>query len=122
MRVFSVVGLCMQIEFEPEYHVNFGNPDIDEKPPMSLEEMLQKVKPFIVAYEGIQNQEEWEVISSIGCTVLCLPPKMFVLSIVYILFLLSLELGIYQKIPSLHNSAKKAIYVQIQLQYKMGLG
>jgi hypothetical protein len=56
----------MQIEFEPEYHVNFGNPDIDEKPPMSLEEMLQKVKPFVVAYEGIQNQEEWEVISSIG--------------------------------------------------------
>ncbi|CAD6214944.1 unnamed protein product [Miscanthus lutarioriparius] len=48
------------IEFEPEYHVNFGNPDIDEKPPMSLEEMLQKVKPFIVAFEGIQNQEEWE--------------------------------------------------------------
>lgn len=48
------------IEFEPEYHVNFGNPDIDEKPPMSLEEMLQKVKPFVVAYEGIQNQEEWE--------------------------------------------------------------
>ncbi|RCV22013.1 hypothetical protein SETIT_4G185900v2 [Setaria italica] len=48
------------IEFEPQYHVNFANPDIDEKPQMSLEEMLQKVKPFIVAYEGIQNQEEWE--------------------------------------------------------------
>uniref|UniRef100_A0A0D9WSZ6 Uncharacterized protein n=1 Tax=Leersia perrieri TaxID=77586 RepID=A0A0D9WSZ6_9ORYZ len=48
------------IEFEPEYNVNFGNPDIDEKPPMSLEDMLQKVKPFIIAYEGIQNQEEWE--------------------------------------------------------------
>ncbi|RLN11401.1 translation initiation factor IF-2 [Panicum miliaceum] len=48
------------IEFEPQYHVNFANPDIDEKPPMSLEEILQKVKPFIVAYEGIQNQEEWE--------------------------------------------------------------
>lgn len=48
------------IEFEPEYHVNFGNPDIEEKPPMSLEEMLQKVKPFIIAYEGIKNQEEWE--------------------------------------------------------------
>ncbi|TVU08461.1 hypothetical protein EJB05_41866, partial [Eragrostis curvula] len=48
------------IEFEPEYHVNFDNPDVDEKPPMSLEEMLQKIKPFIVAYEGIQNQEEWE--------------------------------------------------------------
>lgn len=52
----------MQIEFEPEYNVSFGNPDIEEKPPMSLEEVLQKVKPFIVAYEGIQNQEEWEVI------------------------------------------------------------
>uniref|UniRef100_A0A8I7BFH2 Hydroxyproline-rich glycoprotein family protein n=2 Tax=Hordeum vulgare subsp. vulgare TaxID=112509 RepID=A0A8I7BFH2_HORVV len=48
------------IEFEPEYNVSFCNPDIEEKPPMSLEEMLQKVKPFIVAYEGIQNQEEWE--------------------------------------------------------------
>ena len=79
LKVFVAVGLCMQIEFEPEYHVNFGNPDIDEKPPMSLEEMLQKVKPFIVAFEGIQNQEEWEVISSIGCTVLCLPSKMFLL-------------------------------------------
>jgi hypothetical protein len=42
--------------------VNFGNPDVDEKLPMSLEEMLQKVKPFIVAYEGIKDQEEWEVI------------------------------------------------------------
>jgi hypothetical protein len=51
----------VQIEFEPEYHVNFGNPDIEEKPPMSLEEVLQKVKPFIVAYEGIKDQEEWEV-------------------------------------------------------------
>jgi hypothetical protein len=51
----------VQIEFEPEYHVNFGNPDIEENPPMSLEEVLQKVKPFVVAYEGIQDQEEWEV-------------------------------------------------------------
>ncbi|VAI92455.1 unnamed protein product [Triticum turgidum subsp. durum] len=48
------------IEFEPEYNVSFGNPDIEEKPPMSLQEMLEKVKPFIVAYEGIQDQEEWE--------------------------------------------------------------
>uniref|UniRef100_J3MGL8 Uncharacterized protein n=2 Tax=Oryza brachyantha TaxID=4533 RepID=J3MGL8_ORYBR len=48
------------IEFEPEYNVSFDNPDIEEKPPMSLEDMLQKVKPFVVAYEGIQNQEEWE--------------------------------------------------------------
>ncbi|KAM3193892.1 hypothetical protein ACQJBY_070503 [Aegilops geniculata] len=48
------------IEFEPEYNVSFGNPDIEEKPPMSLQEMLEKVKPFIVAYEGIQNEEEWK--------------------------------------------------------------
>lgn len=42
---------------------DFGsNPDIDEKPPMSLRECLEKVKPFIVAYEGIKDQEEWEVI------------------------------------------------------------
>ncbi|AQK84521.1 hydroxyproline-rich glycoprotein family protein [Zea mays] len=40
-------------KFEPEYHENCGNPDIDEKSPMSFEEMLQKVKPFVVAYEGI---------------------------------------------------------------------
>ena len=38
--VFVSLVLCMQIEFVLEYHVNFGNPDIDEKPPMSLEEML----------------------------------------------------------------------------------
>lgn len=46
---------------------------------MSFEEMLQKVKPFVVAYEGIHNQEEWEVVSSIGCTISCLPSKRSVL-------------------------------------------
>uniref|UniRef100_M8C8Y1 Uncharacterized protein n=1 Tax=Aegilops tauschii TaxID=37682 RepID=M8C8Y1_AEGTA len=55
------------IEFEPEYNVSFANPDIEEKPPMSLEEMLQKVKPFIVAYEGIQDQEEWESPNTSEC-------------------------------------------------------
>lgn len=41
---------------------DFGsNPDIDEKPPMALRECIEKVKPFIVAYEGIKDQEEWEV-------------------------------------------------------------
>uniref|UniRef100_A0A1J3FIE4 Hydroxyproline-rich glycoprotein family protein n=1 Tax=Noccaea caerulescens TaxID=107243 RepID=A0A1J3FIE4_NOCCA len=52
----------MMIEYEPEYLMpDFGsNPDIDEKPPMSLRECLEKVKPFIVAYEGIKDQEEWE--------------------------------------------------------------
>ncbi|KAJ3679268.1 hypothetical protein LUZ60_017279 [Juncus effusus] len=48
------------IEYEPEYMVNFENPDVDEKPPMSLEEALETAKPFLVAYEGIQSQEEWE--------------------------------------------------------------
>ena len=43
---------------------DFGsNPDIDEKPPMSLRAALEKVKPFLMAYEGIQSQEEWEVYS-----------------------------------------------------------
>ena len=42
----------------------FGtNPDIDEKPPMSLRAAIEKVKPFLMAYEGIQSQEEWEVYS-----------------------------------------------------------
>ncbi|CAN8288082.1 unnamed protein product [Cochlearia groenlandica] len=52
----------LMIECEPEYAMpDFGsNPDIDEKPPMSLLECLEKVKPFIVAYEGIKDQEEWE--------------------------------------------------------------
>ncbi|XVE71947.1 hypothetical protein DITRI_Ditri10aG0191700 [Diplodiscus trichospermus] len=52
---------CM-IEFEPEYLMEeFGtNPDIDEKQPMSLRDALEKVKPLPMAYEGIQNQEEWE--------------------------------------------------------------
>ncbi|XWS28174.1 hypothetical protein CRYUN_Cryun25bG0043000 [Craigia yunnanensis] len=52
---------CM-IEFEPEYLMEeFGtNPDIDEKQPMSLRAALEKVKPFLMAYEGIQSQEEWE--------------------------------------------------------------
>ncbi|KAH7536662.1 hypothetical protein FEM48_Zijuj03G0008300 [Ziziphus jujuba var. spinosa] len=52
------------IEFEPEYLMgDFDrNPDIDEKPPMSLGEALEKVKPFLMVYEGIQSQEEWEEI------------------------------------------------------------
>lgn len=70
MDIESLCSLCfslsfaLQVECEPEYIMpDFGsNPDIDEKPPMSLRECLEKVKPFIVAYEGIKDQEEWEVI------------------------------------------------------------
>lgn len=52
---------CM-IEFEPEYLMGeFNqNPDIDEKPPIPLRDALEKMKPFLMAYEGIQSQEEWE--------------------------------------------------------------
>lgn len=40
----------------------FGtNPDIDEKPPIPLRDALEKMKPFLMAYEGIKSQEEWEV-------------------------------------------------------------
>ncbi|KAM7496800.1 hypothetical protein LguiA_021214 [Lonicera macranthoides] len=50
------------IECEPEYLMEeFGtNPDIDEKPPIPLREALEKMKPFLMAYEGIQSHEEWE--------------------------------------------------------------
>lgn len=53
----------LMIECEPEYLMgDFGsNPDIDEKPPMSLRDALEKVKPFLMAYENIQTQQEWEV-------------------------------------------------------------
>lgn len=53
----------LQIEFEPEYLMGeFNqNPDIDEKPPIPLRDALEKMKPFLMAYEGIQSQEEWEV-------------------------------------------------------------
>lgn len=37
------------------------NPDIDEKEPIPLRDALEKMKPFLMAYEGIQSQEEWEV-------------------------------------------------------------
>lgn len=50
------------IEYEPEYLVNFDNPDIDEKPPIPLRDALEKMKPFLMAYEGIKSQEEWEEI------------------------------------------------------------
>lgn len=43
----------------------FGtNPDIDENPPIPLRDALEKMKPFLMQYEGIQSQEEWEVIYS----------------------------------------------------------
>lgn len=38
-----------------------SNPDIDEKPPIPLRDALEKMKPFLMAYEGIQSHEEWEV-------------------------------------------------------------
>ena len=37
------------------------NPDMYEKPPIPLREALEKMKPFLMAYEGIENEEEWEV-------------------------------------------------------------
>lgn len=37
------------------------NPDIDENPPISLRDALEKAKPFLMQYEGIKSQEEWEV-------------------------------------------------------------
>jgi len=58
---------------EPEYQfADFeSNPDIDEKPPMPLHEALEKVKPFLMAYEGIESQEEWEVGNTMPNCMLC---------------------------------------------------
>lgn len=52
------------MEFEPEYKMEeFGtNPDIDEKQPLPLKDVLEKMKSFIMQYEGIQSEEEWEEI------------------------------------------------------------
>lgn len=43
------------------------NPDIDEKPPISLRDALEKMKPFLMAYENIESQEEWEVYFVFKC-------------------------------------------------------
>ncbi|KAL1566878.1 translation initiation factor IF-2-like [Salvia divinorum] len=54
----------LMIECEPEYFMEeFGtNPDIDEKDPITLRDALEKMKPFLMASERIQSQEEWEEI------------------------------------------------------------
>ena len=39
----------------------FTNPDIEEGPPILLPEALEKMKPFLMEYEGIKSQHEWEV-------------------------------------------------------------
>lgn len=61
-EIIEALDINLKIELEPEYHfADFeSNPDIDEKPPMPLHEALEKVKPFLIAYEGIESQEEWE--------------------------------------------------------------
>lgn len=61
--VYFLCYFCLQIECEPEYLMGDfeSNPDIDEKPPISLRDALEKMKPFLMAYEGIKDQEEWEV-------------------------------------------------------------
>ena len=46
------------------------NPDIDEKPPMPLRDALEKMKPFLMVYEGIESQEEWEVTFYGFCVIL----------------------------------------------------
>ncbi|KAI3820513.1 hypothetical protein L1987_08061 [Smallanthus sonchifolius] len=50
------------LECEPEYLMaEFdSNPDTDEKPPISLRDALEKMKPFLMAYENIQTEKEWQ--------------------------------------------------------------
>lgn len=62
IKLLTHIFCFVQYEFEPEYIVEFNrNPDIDEKPPIPLKETLEKMKPFLMEYEGIKSQEEWEV-------------------------------------------------------------
>lgn len=62
IKLLTHIFCFVQYEFEPEYIVEFNkNPDIDEKPPIPLREALEKMKPFLMEYEGIKSQEEWEV-------------------------------------------------------------
>ncbi|GAU32876.1 hypothetical protein TSUD_210970 [Trifolium subterraneum] len=56
----EALGINCAIEFEPEYIMEFENPDIDEKEPMPLRDALEKMKPFLMKYEGIRSNEEWE--------------------------------------------------------------
>uniref|UniRef100_A0A803KVA0 Uncharacterized protein n=1 Tax=Chenopodium quinoa TaxID=63459 RepID=A0A803KVA0_CHEQI len=54
----------LKIELEPEYLMGDfeTNPDINENPPIPLRDALEKMKPFLMAYEEIENEEEWEEI------------------------------------------------------------
>lgn len=45
-----------------------SNPDIDEKPPISLQDALEKMKPFLMAYEDIQTDKEWRVSANLVLT------------------------------------------------------
>ncbi|XP_062158567.1 uncharacterized protein LOC133866020 [Alnus glutinosa] len=62
--LLDAMDVNYSIECEPEYLMGEfdQNPDIDEKPPIPLRDALEKMKPFLMAYEGIQSQEEWEEI------------------------------------------------------------
>lgn len=69
-----------QIECEPEYLMGDfeNNPDIDENPPIPLRDALEKMKPFLMAYENIQSHEEWEVSFSVtSCFRFFVPANVF---------------------------------------------
>lgn len=62
--VFTCVPFVnLQLECEPEFLMGDleCNPDIHEKPPIPLRDALEKAKPFLMAYENIESQQEWEV-------------------------------------------------------------
>ncbi|KAF6136626.1 hypothetical protein GIB67_016082 [Kingdonia uniflora] len=63
-KISEALHLNNMIEYEPEYSMGEldMNPDIDEKPPISLRDAFEKAKPFFLNYVGIQSQEEWEEI------------------------------------------------------------
>lgn len=93
-----------------------SNPDIDETPPIPLRDALEKMKPFLMAYEGIQDQEEWEVKQDLTCFSFCHIVFCYINHLLYFVFS-QLCLGIF--IPFNENLLWDLDYFLILNQFIM---
>ncbi|GAB2279468.1 hypothetical protein Dimus_014108 [Dionaea muscipula] len=57
------LDINLKIEFDPEYYLDFEN-DPDRDDDNDGDDASEQMKPFLMSYEGIQNQQEWEIKSS----------------------------------------------------------
>ncbi|MCO5604404.1 hypothetical protein L7F22_058569 [Adiantum nelumboides] len=61
-----------EMAIEPEHELgDFTNPDIEEKPFMSLEEYLEKAKPNIMKTGLISNEKQWQTFRDEGRCFFC---------------------------------------------------